>query len=66
MILSPEKVSSEFKINDFNKGVMYNNSNIMMIKNFDPDHADEPIDFDRDFEYKLELNTADHGHDDYG
>lgn len=47
--MSPQKLPG-FNLNEDRLGAKVNGSNIMMIQNFDPDHTDEPIDFERDLE----------------
>lgn len=56
---SPQKLTA-FNINDIGVGVngKFNAKNIMMIKKFDLEQADEPIDFERDI---INDNSADAG-----
>ena len=55
---SPQKLYA-FNANDARLGAKVNGSNIMMIQNFDPDHTDEPIDFERDLEFNHDQSPDD-------
>ena len=63
--MSPQKLPA-FNLNDARLGAKVNGSNIMMIQNFDPDHTDEPIDFERDLESNEDESADEEDESDQG